>query len=127
MTDEERVIFQSVIESFYNRFLTVIKEGRHNLSAEEIRRLADGRIYSGEQAKAFGLVDSIGYLEDAINLAKRQAGLSEARVVVYRKPGEFKQNIYSRLLGGGPSTLPMFDLTALARAGTPQFMYLWWP
>ena len=127
MTDDERAIFQAVIESFYHRFLMVIKEGRRNLSADEIRRLADGRIYSGDQAKALGLIDSVGYLEDAIELAKRQAGLTEARVVIYRKPGEFKQNIYSRLLGGAPSALPAFDLMALARVGTPQFMYLWWP
>jgi protease-4 len=126
MTDEERGIFQSVIDSFYNRFLTVIKDGRRNLGSEEVRRLADGRIYSGEQAKALGLIDSVGYLEDAIDLAKRQAGLSEARVMVYRTPGEFKQNIYSRMFGG-MSALATLDVMALARAGSPQFMYLWWP
>jgi protease-4 len=127
MTDEERAIFQGVIDSFYNRFLSVIKDGRRSLSSEEVRKLADGRIYSGEQAKALGLIDSVGYLDDAIELAKRQAGLSEARVVVYRKPGEFKQNIYSRMFGGMPSALAALDVMALARAGSPQFMYLWWP
>jgi protease-4 len=127
MTDDERTIFQGVINSFYNRFLAVIKEGRHNLTEAEIQKLADGRIYSGEQAKAVGLVDSVGYLEDAIDLAKRQAGLTEARIVVYRKQGEFKQNIYSRLSGGIPSALASLDVMALARVGSPQFMYLWWP
>jgi protease-4 len=129
MTDEERVIFQTVINSFYERFLDVIKEGRRNLTAEEIRKLADGRIYSGEQAKALGLVDSVGYLDDAIELAKRDAGLTEARVVVYQPPGEYRHNIYSRFFGqpGSGNPLANFDLMALVRSGTPQFMYLWMP
>jgi protease-4 len=128
MTDDERAIFQGVIDFFYNRFLTVIKEGRRNLSPEEIRKLADGRIYSGEQAKEAGLVDSVGYLEDAVELAKGKAGLSEAKIIMYRKPGEYKQNIYSRFLSGGMMTgLPQFDLLSMVRASSPQFMYLWMP
>lgn len=129
MTDDERAIFQSVINGFYERFLTVIKEGRRNLTADEIRKLADGRIYSGEQAKAVGLIDSIGYLDDAIELAKREAGLTDARIVVYQQPGEYRHNIYSRFLGqeGSGNFLANFDLMALVRSGTPQFMYLWMP
>ena len=103
MTDEERGIFQGLITSFYERFLTVVKEGRRNLSSDEIRKMADGRIYTGEQASALGLVDHVGYLDDAIELAKRDAGLKEARVVMYRRPGEYRHNIYSQFLGGGNS------------------------
>ena len=69
MLPEERAIFQGVIDSFYGRFLHVVQEGRPNLPAEHIRKLADGRIYSGEQAKAAGLIDEIGYLDDAIQAA----------------------------------------------------------
>jgi protease-4 len=127
MTDDERGIFQAVVDSYYNRFLAVIKDSRRNLSGEEVRKLADGRIYTGEQAKAHGLVDSIGYLDDAIELAKRQAGLTDARVVVYRKSGEYKNNIYSRLFGGMPNALVTLDLLALVRVSSPQFMYLWMP
>ncbi|HYM38377.1 MAG TPA: signal peptide peptidase SppA [Nitrospiraceae bacterium] len=129
MTDEERTIFQNVINGFYEQFLAVIKEGRRHLTTDEIRKLADGRIYSGEQAKAIGLVDSIGYLDDAIELAKKEAGLTEARIVVYQEPGEYRHNIYSRFLGqqGNGSLLANFDLMALVRSGTPQFMYLWIP
>jgi len=129
MTAEERAIFQGVIDSFYERFLTVVREGRSNLTAEQIRNLADGRIYSGEQAKALGLVDGIGYLDDAVELAKKDAGLTEARVVVYRRPGEYRNNVYSRMLagGGGPAVFPSLDLFTLVRGGIPQFMYLWMP
>jgi protease-4 len=131
MTPEERAIFQSVIDSLYERFLAVVKEGRPNLSAEQIRTLADGRIYSGEQAKALGLVDGIGYLEDAVALAKQQAGLADAKLVVYRRAGEYRPNIYAKLMGPGASSgwgsLPSLDLLGLVRGGTPQFMYLWMP
>jgi protease-4 len=128
MTTEERTIFQGLIDSFYQRFLSVVQEGRPNLQMEQIKKLADGRIYTGEQAKAAGLVDEIGYLEDAIELAKKQAKLTEARVITYHRPGEYSNNVYSRLLAPGPlSSLAEFDVMALARGGTPQFMYLWMP
>jgi protease-4 len=129
MTEEERAIFQSVIDSFYDRFLLVVQEGRPNLTAEQVRKLADGRIYSGDQAKAFGLVDAIGYLDEAVDLAKKQAGVAEARVVVYRRPGEYRPNIYARFMGGGGGwgALPNFDVMSLIRGGSPQFMYLWMP
>jgi protease-4 len=129
MLPEERAIFQSVIDSFYQRFLEVVQEGRPNLPADQIRKLADGRIYSGEQAKAAGLVDDIGYLDDAIQSAKKKAGLTEARVVTYRRPGEYQNNIYSRLFGPSPglAQLANVDLLTLVRGGSPQFMYLWMP
>jgi len=127
MTDEERAIFQSVINSFYERFLTVVHEGRPNIPMDQIRKLADGRIYAGEQAKASGLVDAIGYLDEAIDLAKNQAGLSEAKIISYHQPREYKNNIYSRALTGGMAGWPKLDFNSLARAGSPQFLYLWMP
>ncbi len=129
MLPEERAIFQGVIDSFYQRFLQVVQDGRPNLAADQIRKLADGRIYSGEQAKAAGLVDDIGYLDDAIEAAKKKAGLTEARVVTYRRPGEYQNNVYTRLLGPGPNlaNLANLDLLSLVRGGSPQFMYLWMP
>ncbi len=128
MTVEERAIFQSLIDSFYQRFLSVVQEGRPHLQMEQIRKLADGRIYTGDQAKAAGLVDDIGYLEDAVELAKKKAGLTEARVVMYRRPGEYSNNVYSKLTAPGPlAALGNFDLLSFVRGGTPQFMYLWMP
>jgi protease IV len=130
MTTDEKAIFQSVIDSFYQRFLMVVQEGRPQLSADQIKKLADGRIYSGEQAKAAGLVDDIGYLEEAIERAKKDAGLTDARIVTYRRHGEYQNNIYSRVFGGGSgglSSLANMDLLSLVRGGSPQFMYLWMP
>lgn len=129
MLPEERAIFQGVIDSFYHRFLQVVQAGRPGLPAEQIKKLADGRIFSGDQAKAAGLVDDIGYLEEAIEVAKKKADLTEARVVTYRRPGDYQNNIYSRLFGTGTGLAGManLDLLSLVRGGTPQFMYLWMP
>lgn len=129
MLPEERAIFQGVIDGFYQRFLQVVQDGRPNLNAETIKKLADGRIYSGEQAKAAGLVDEVGYLDDAIESVKKKAGLAEARIVTYRRPGEYQNNVYSRLVAPAPSlaNLANIDLLSVVRGGAPQFMYLWMP
>lgn len=128
MTIEERAIFQGLIDSFYQRFLNIVQEGRANLQMEQIKRLADGRIYTGEQAKTAGLIDEIGYLEDAIAVAKKKAGLTDARIVTYTRPGEYSNNVYSKLLApNGLVRLADLDLMSFVRGGTPQFMYLWMP
>src|SRR4029453_7908288 len=129
MTSEEKFIFQGVIDSFFSRFLAVVQEGRPQLSADQIKKLADGRIYSGAQAKEAGLVDDIGYLDEAIERAKKNAGFTEARIVTYRRHGEYQNNLYSRVLSGGSglSNLANMDLLSLVRGGSPQFMYLWMP
>lgn len=128
MTAEERAIFQGLIDSFYQRFLTVVQEGRSNLQMEQIKKLADGRVYTGEQAKQAGLVDEIGYLEDAVELAKKKAGLTDAQVVTYKRPGEYSNNVYSKLFEpSGLASLADLDLMSFVRGGSPQFMYLWMP
>ena len=128
MTPEERGIFQALIDSFYQRFLSVVQDGRPNLQMEQIKKLADGRIYTGDQAKAAGLVDEIGYLEEAIDAAKKKAGLTEAKVVTYRRPGDYSNNIYTRFMAPSPlAALGNLDVMAFVRGGAPQFMYLWMP
>lgn len=132
MTIEERQIFQGVIDSLYNQFLYVIKGGRPQLTEAEIRDLADGRIYTASQAQSLGLIDQVGYLDDAIEIAKKEAGLSEAKVIMYQRPGGYHSNIYSQLYESGESfrsitQLNPDSLTTLLSGGTPKFMYLWLP
>ncbi len=132
MTEEELAIFQGVIDSMYEQFVEVVKSGRPSLSEEEIRRLADGRIYTAAQAKSSGLVDEIGYLEDAIDLAKKKAKLKNASVVRYHRAGGYKHNIYSKMMTSDVNvqSFPSLDsasLLTLLSGGTPKFMYLWMP
>jgi len=129
MTEEERKIFQGVLDNMYERFLSVIAENRKELTQEKLKLLADGRIYTARQALEYGLIDQIGYLDEAIELAKQEAGLTTARVVVYHRPGAYKNNIYSQLSSSGFGTINLLniDLKTFVRSGTPSFMYLWSP
>ncbi|MFA6822724.1 MAG: S49 family peptidase, partial [Geobacter sp.] len=75
LSAEDRAMFQAVIDSTHEQFVRAVAEGR-KLPVEEVRQLADGRILSGEQAKAVKLVDRLGNLQDAVDEAGRLAGIS---------------------------------------------------
>ncbi|MDR7449803.1 MAG: signal peptide peptidase SppA [Armatimonadota bacterium] len=124
LTAEERAIFQGVIDRLYERFVTLLARSRR-LDPARARALADGRIYTAAEALDLGLVDRIGYLEDALALAREAAGLPEARVVAYHRPRQYRATIYSSAEPAAPAWTPA-DLARLVVAG-PRFLYLWWP
>ncbi len=66
MTDEERNILQAMIADSYDQFVTAVAKGRR-MKVEDVKRLADGRIYTGRQAKKNGLVDQLGGYDDALD------------------------------------------------------------
>lgn len=74
MTGEEREIIQIMVDDIYNQFVDVVAEGR-KMDKEQVRKLADGRIYTGNQAKQLGLVDELGNMYDAIDGASQLAGI----------------------------------------------------
>ena len=84
MTADERQMLQGVIDSTHGQFIRAVAEGRR-LPVEEVRLIADGRIFSGEQALALKLVDRIGTLQDAIEEAGRLGGI-EGEPAVIRPP-----------------------------------------
>jgi protease-4 len=111
-TPQEKEMMQHVIDDFYRSFVDVVAQGRH-LNLKQVRAVADGRIFTASQARDLGLVDQLGYLDDALELAKAKAGLKAgARVITYHRPGSYKPTIYS--------LMPDLDMAG------PQFLYLWW-
>jgi protease-4 len=125
MTDVERAILQDMVNRFYAQFVRVVAAGRR-LPEERVRELADGRLYTGEQARELGLVDQVGYLDDAIAAAKSLAGLDDAAVVAYDRGGHgHRGSIYAGL--NIPSTINLrLDLPGLGgQGGGAAFMYLW--
>ena len=80
VTEDEKEILQSMVTSSYDEFVRVIAEGR-NMSDEEVRKIADGRIYDGRQALEINLIDDLGYLEDVISDMKKNEKLEDAQVV----------------------------------------------
>jgi protease-4 len=84
MTDDERKILQELVDDIYNQFLDVITKDR-GTSPEEIKKIADGRVFSGRQAQKLKLVDFLGDGSYAVRLAGKMSGIAETPDVVYPK------------------------------------------
>ncbi|MEW6184456.1 MAG: signal peptide peptidase SppA [Thermodesulfobacteriota bacterium] len=79
---EERRLLEEVIKNVHQQFIEVVMKGRQ-LSREKVEAIADGRIFTGQQAKDLGLVDELGSFEDAVDLTKKMVGLSGEVKVIY--------------------------------------------
>ncbi len=130
MSEQDRAVFERLIDGMYVRFLEVVGRSRTALPAERIRELADGRVYLGPEARALGLVDEVGTLPDAIAAAKRAAGLERTpvRVVQYARPLAWRPNIYAEAPAGPTSVnVVNVELPDWLASPAPQMMYLWAP
>lgn len=102
MTPEDRRILQAVMDDVHGQFIEAVAEGR-SLDISEVRRLADGRIFTGRQAKDLMLVDELGNLDDAIRLAADMVGIEgEPKVVEPSKPFSLRRLIEGHLFGSMP-------------------------
>lgn len=96
LTPEERRILQSVIDDAYDQFVKAVCEGR-KLEEGEVRKIADGRIFTGNQAQKLGLVDCLGDYQDAILMAARMNGIrGEPKTIKLRRK---KPSIFDLLIG----------------------------
>ena len=94
MTKEEKQIMQSVIDDSFDRFVDVVKDGRH-MSESKVRHLADGRVYSAQQAKDNGLIDEIGYKQAAFKALSKGIGKDNPEVFEYAMDDGFFSSIFS--------------------------------
>lgn len=108
---EEVALMQGITDRLHERFLGLLQESRH-LTPEALATVATGRIFDAGQAKELGLADSIGYLEDAVAHVRKRAGVTEARVILYRRSQAFAGNIYA---SGAPA---LRELAVLEGAAT---------
>lgn len=125
-TPEEIRMGQEIIDQLYGRFLDVVMARSGNtLSREELRKVADGRIYTAGQALQAGLIDTTGYLDDVITNMRKSIGDDKARVVTYYRAGSYKGSIYAGAAGKeGLAELLDGGVDVLSGGG---FMYLWRP
>ncbi|MDQ7781106.1 MAG: signal peptide peptidase SppA [Planctomycetota bacterium] len=127
MTEEERQLFHKMIMEMYDRFVEVVDAGRKNLDREAILKLADGSVFTGKQALENGLVDKLGFFDDAVEEAKRLGRIGKARVIQYRRP----PSLFDLLMAAGAQRRQpdagsiALDLKRLIDERTPRFMYLW--
>jgi len=85
LSPEGREILQSLVDNVHSQFVAAVAKGR-GMEEARVRKLADGRIYSGAQAKELGLVDQFGTLEDAIELAAKRAGITGEPAIYFSHP-----------------------------------------
>ena len=124
LTEQERAILQSVNRALFDRFLAAVHTGRPKMDDAQRTAISDGRIFTADQALQLNLVDSIGYLDDAITEARTLAGITHADVVLYRPSPSYNSNIYAR---SGADMLFAGGLELLLRRQGPAFLYLWSP
>jgi protease-4 len=92
---EERVILQGVMDDVHAQFMEAVAEGR-KMPLEEVKKIADGRVFSGRQAKDAGLVDEIGDLDAAVKTAANMVGIKDEPEIVTKK----ERSLLLELLGG---------------------------
>jgi protease-4 len=123
MKPEEREVFQSLVDESYDEFVSVISEGR-GLSEERVREIADGRIYSGSQAKELGLVDSFGGIDEAAVIAGTLAEAQDTTVVRYVETPTFSETLLARLAPRQPEVEQVMDAAGLNLEPKPYYLYM---
>ncbi|MFH1707983.1 MAG: signal peptide peptidase SppA [Planctomycetota bacterium] len=127
MTDEERGLLKGIVETMFVRFVDIVDEGRTGLDRAAVERLATGMIYTGAEALANGLVDEVGYFDDAVTAARTAAGAPEAAVIEL----EADRGLLGSLLFGARGLLPpaavRIPFAGLLETGGGQPLYLWLP
>ena len=125
---EENEILQDLTDELGGRFVELVTRHR-GLDPQTVREISSARVYLANDALKLGLVDQIGYLEDAIALARTRARLpADARVVVYRRteyPDDNIYNTFTNLESGGGLSLFSLEQLGLPADMASGFYYLW--
>ena len=123
LTPRKREIFQELVDDGFTQFKNAVKEGRPNFrkNPAALDKLATGQVFTAQQALENGLIDKIGFIEDAIDRAIQSGHLDKASVKVVKYKAEPR---LSDLLFGQTRVKPSFDLAALLEASTPALLSL---
>lgn len=126
MTGEEREILQTIIDELQEDFVQIIVDGR-DMDETKVKKLADGRVYTGRQAVENGLVDEIGSLDNAIDGLKEEADIKNASIIQYEEEvglgGFFSMSVAD--LFGGDSDVQALTKLIEKYDSAPRAMYLY--
>jgi protease IV len=127
LDESKRKLLQTMANEFHERFRETVATTR-KLSPETQTAAFDGRVFTGRQALDLGLVDSLGYLDDAISVARTLGGAPQASVVIYHRATDQAHSVYA-ITPDVPLQTGLFPLSipGLDRAKLPTFLYLWQP
>lgn len=120
MTDAERQYFQGIVSQLHSQFVRDVAAGRKSkLRVEDVAKIADGRIFTGEQALELKLVDKIGTIDDAVRTAGELGGIKGEPAKLW--PRRRDLTIFDLLTEDGADTI----LSRIANRRVPKFMYKW--
>jgi protease-4 len=119
LTEEEKAYFQSLIDNIYAQFVSAVATSR-TMDEAAVRKLADGRVFTGQEAKANHLIDEIGTYQDAIAAAAKMAGIEGSPKILH--PAKKSMSLLDLILGDSRSPLALNP----DRSGSHiRFEYLW--
>jgi protease-4 len=119
LTEDQRAMLQEVIDEMYDRFVGLVATNR-NLTMDEVKRVADGRIFTAGKAKEYGLVDQIGYWGDTVTKTAELLGVNEISVYRYEQAISFASFLRAR----APTETPEAVLRRLTQL---RLLYRWQP
>ena len=126
LSDNERKLWENILDQSFQKFIGVIDENREGLDAAAVKVLATGQIFTADDAKQNKLIDEIGYEEDALKALKEKLKLKDARVITYKSHLTLVEQI---LASTAHAKQPVDPWRALIDASVPRALYLcsWWP
>jgi protease-4 len=128
ITDKERLLMQDMVNEYFARFKSVVTSNRHLTDPDTIAHVTTGQVFSGETAAKLGLVDQVGRLDDAIDLAEQLSNTPGAEIVMYMRPYAFKGSIYAQADVPQPKANEMTLKLPMMQDVVPSgFYYLWQP
>jgi len=129
MPPEHRALLQGLVDEFYANFKAIVTERRPNLSPNDLQWVTDGRVVSGKRAVEVGLVDRLGDLHEAFEVAKQRAELKSAKLVKYHRQMEYVGSAYSNTsVPAAGSQINLMQLNIAGHLGNETgFYYLWDP
>ncbi len=119
LTDREKAYFQSMIDDMYVQFVEAVAAGRH-LEIQDVRTMADGRVFTGRDAKEKKLIDEIGNFQDAVDLTAKLAGISGKPRLI--QAGRQRVTLLDVLTSDLSQIMPF---QAKALKSEIRFQYLW--
>jgi protease-4 len=126
MSSKDQQIFQDLVGDLYGQFLGVVSKSRQ-IAPEQLKPIADGRVYTAKQAIKLHLVDRIGYREDLVTHLERVMHVSKFELVRYREPFLSGTGLFGESSPvGSPVADPSLLIPALKKLG-PTPLYFWSP
>lgn len=129
LSREERAYYQEMVDELYHGFLKVVHRSRKDrLSMEEIKKIADGRVFHAKKALDLKLIDAVGYFDDALKKILSMASIRDANVIAYTYHPAKKTNIYANeAIRDKPLSLEIKPFENLLPSLKTGIYYIWYP